>query len=250
MIFTEDNRIKASCDRPKKITGTRLAQILQINSPYNTPFQGWCDMMKVYAKPFEDNKYTLAGKTIEPKVAQYFKENYIGNYFLKTPTDVYGQDYFNKTYGDFFPEEKIFGGMWDFLITDKDNNIVTVIENKTAQEKNRTKQWTNNGKNIVPANYILQSALYAYLLKVNNILVISSFLKPEDYVNPQLFIPDKNNTVLYNLKLDKDVPNFEDFYIKPAIDWYERHIVKGISPQFDLSNSIDKEIVDAMKGEM
>ena len=31
---------------------------------------------------------------------------------LKTPTDIFGADYFNKTFGDFF-KYKIFGGMWD-----------------------------------------------------------------------------------------------------------------------------------------
>ena len=87
--------------RPKKITGTRLASILGLNK-WSTPFATWCEITKTYQEPFEDTIYTIAGKTIEPKQAEYARK-YATN--LITPTDVYGKDYFNKTFGDFFPED-------------------------------------------------------------------------------------------------------------------------------------------------
>lgn len=62
----------------------------------------WCAITKTYEKPFEDTIYTAAGKAIEPKQAEYMKKSY--GMDLITPTDRYGEDYFNKTWGDFFPK--------------------------------------------------------------------------------------------------------------------------------------------------
>ena len=58
--------------RTKKVTGTRFATILGLN-PWSTPFEMWCAITKTYEKPFEDTIYTIAGKTIEPKQAEYMK---------------------------------------------------------------------------------------------------------------------------------------------------------------------------------
>ena len=58
--------------RTKKVTGTRFATILGLN-PWSTPFEMWCAITKTYEKPFEDTIYTVAGKTIEPKQADYME---------------------------------------------------------------------------------------------------------------------------------------------------------------------------------
>ena len=86
--------------RPKKLTGTRFATILGLN-PWSTPFEIWCEVTRTYQKPFEDTIYTIAGKTIEPKQAEYMKQTYFMSN-LVTPTDIWGKDYFRQTYGDFF----------------------------------------------------------------------------------------------------------------------------------------------------
>ena len=115
--------------RPKKLTGTRFATILGLN-PWSTPFEIWCEVTRTYQKPFEDTIYTIAGKTIEPKQAEYMKQTYFMSN-LVTPTDLWGKDYFNKTYGDFFKESPILGGMWDYLLYGKDGKPTTVLEMKT-----------------------------------------------------------------------------------------------------------------------
>ena len=84
--------------RPKKLTGTRFATILGLN-PWSTPFEIWCEVTRTYQKPFEDTIYTIAGKTIEPKQAEYMKQTYFMSN-LVTPTDIWGKDYFRQTYGD------------------------------------------------------------------------------------------------------------------------------------------------------
>ena len=75
--------------RPKKLTGTRFATILGLN-PWSTPFEIWCEVTRTYQKPFEDTIYTIAGKTIEPKQAEYMKQTYFMSN-LVTPTDLWGK---------------------------------------------------------------------------------------------------------------------------------------------------------------
>ena len=111
--WLEGNRIQiAPPKKTKKITGTRFATILGLN-PWSTAFEMWCAITKTYEKPFEDTIYTIAGKTIEPKQAAYMKKSYAMD--IITPTDIWGKDYFNKTWGDFFPDSPHLGGMWDYL---------------------------------------------------------------------------------------------------------------------------------------
>jgi len=59
--------------RPKKLTGTRLAGVLGLNR-WTTPFQIWCEVTKTWQEPFEDTKYTLAGKAVEQKQIAYMRE--------------------------------------------------------------------------------------------------------------------------------------------------------------------------------
>ena len=157
--------------RPKKITGTRFASILDLNR-WNTPFKTWCAITRTYEEPFVDSKYTIAGKIIEPKIINYLNKVYFfGD--LKSPTDIYGKDYFNKTYGDFFKDVEIFGGMWDALYYE-DGKAAAVIEIKTTK---RAEDWSNGAPNY----YALQAALYAYLLGIDDVVMAASFLEEKDY---------------------------------------------------------------------
>lgn len=89
MDWLKTNQIKVDIPkRPKRITGTRFASVLGLDR-WNSPFKTWCAITKTYEEPFEDNKYTIAGKTIEPKIIDYLKKAYFLN--IKTPTDVYGR---------------------------------------------------------------------------------------------------------------------------------------------------------------
>ena len=144
-----DNHIEVTPPKkPKKITATRFATILGLN-PWSTPFEMWCEITKTYQKPFEDTIYTIAGKTIEPKQIEYMRSSY-GMYNLKTPTDIYGPDYFKKTWGDFFGDTPVLGGMWDSLLVDENGKPEAVLEFKTTQRSEdwaewdkHTGEWTN-----------------------------------------------------------------------------------------------------------
>lgn len=222
--------------RPKKLTGTRFATILGLN-PWSTPFEIWCEVTRTYQKPFEDTIYTIAGKTIEPKQAEYMKQTYFMSN-LVTPTDIWGKDYFRQTYGDFFRESPVLGGMWDYLLYGKDGKPTTVLEMKTSK---RVEDW----KDDIPEYYALQAALYAYLLGVDEVIMVASFLEPKDYDNPEKFVCSGENTITRPFKVSERYPDFEKKYVKPALKWWKEFVESGISPAFDERK--DAEILKALR---
>lgn len=236
MEWLKDNTIQiAPPKRPKKITGTRFASIMGLNV-WNTPFKTWCEITKTYVEPFEETIYTRAGKIIEPKQAEYMKRAYFMKNLL-SPTDKYGEDYFNKTYGDFFPDNEIFGGMWDYLLLDENGNPTTVLEMKTTK---RSEDWAED----IPAYYALQAALYAYLLGVDDVIMVASFLEDGDYDAPENFSPSAENTIIKPFKVSERYPNFQGF-IEYAESWWENHVEDGISPEYD--EKADKDILKELR---
>lgn len=222
--------------RPKKLTGTRFATILGLN-PWSTPFEIWCEVTRTYQKPFEDTIYTIAGKTIEPKQAEYMKQTYFMSN-LVTPTDIWGKDYFRQTYCDFFRESPVLGGMWDYLLYGKDGKPTTVLEMKTSK---RVEDW----KDDIPEYYALQAALYAYLLGVDEVIMVASFLEPKDYDAPEKFVCSGENTITRPFKVSERYPDFEKKYVKPALKWWKDYVESGISPAFDERK--DAEILKALR---
>ena len=222
--------------RPKKLTGTRFATILGLN-PWSTPFEIWCEVTRTYQKPFEDTIYTIAGKTIEPKQAEYMKQTYFMSN-LVTPTDIWGKDYFRQTYGDFFRESPVLGGMWDYLLYGKDGKPTTVLEMKTSK---RVEDW----KDDIPEYYALQAALYAYLLGVDEVIMVASFLEPKDYDTPEKFVCSGENTITRPFKVSERYPDFEKKYVKPALKWWKDYVESGISPAFDERK--DAEILKTLR---
>lgn len=220
--------------RTKKITGTRFATILGLN-PWSTPFEMWCAITKTYEEPFEDTIYTAAGKVIEPKQAEYMKKSY--GMDLIAPTDRYGEDYFSKTWGDFFPNNSRLGGMWDYLGVNEYGVVDTVLEMKTTK---RAEDWQND----VPEYYALQAALYAWLLGVDNVIMVASFLEDKDYKDPSQFTPNVNNTITVEFKVSERYPHFAQL-VEKVVQWWEEHVATGISPIYDEKR--DAEILKALR---
>lgn len=233
--WLEDNRIQiAPPKKTKKITGTRFATILGLN-PWSTAFEMWCAITKTYEVPFEDTIYTIAGKTIEPKQADYMKKSY--GMEITSPTDVWGADYFNKTWGDFFPESPHLGGMWDYLSKDEDGKTDAVLEMKTTK---RAEDWEDD----VPEYYALQAALYAWLLGVDDVIMVASFLEEKDYKDPSKYKPSAANTITVEFKVSERYPDFAD-KVAQVEKWWTDHVDTGISPAFDEKK--DAEILAALR---
>lgn len=230
MEWLDGNRISVTPPkRPKKLTATRFATVLGLN-PWSTEFEVWCEITKTYQKPFEETIYTAAGKTIEPKQAQFMKKSYFMTNIV-TPTDLYGEDYFNRTFGDFFKEEPILGGMWDYLVYDNEGRPTTVLEMKTTK---RAEDWAND----VPEYYALQAALYAHLLGIDDVIMVASFLSDNDYKDPTQFVPSAKNTITVPFKVSERYPNFSKLVAK-AEQWWKDHVETGISPAFDEKKDAD-----------
>lgn len=230
MEFISGNRIKVDPPKkPKKLTATRFATILGLNA-WSTPFEAWCAITRTYEEPFEDTIYTKAGKVIEPKVIEYLNDVMFMD--IKSPTDVYGPDYFKKTWGDFFPDRKELGGMWDAIGDD------FVVEIKTTK---RAEDWAQD----VPIYYKLQAALYAYLLGMDNVVVTVSFLEDKDYASPEAFEPSYKNTKIYEFKLSEAFPKFEEAYVRTALKFWRDHVETGISPEYDEKK--DAEILKVLR---
>lgn len=246
MEFLPDNRVKVDPPKkPKKLTATRFATVMGLNA-WASPFSAWCEMTRTYEEPFSDSIYTVAGKVIEPKICEYLRNRYFMD--IKSPTDVYGPDYFKQTWGDFFPNESALGGMWDFLGDD------FVVEVKTTK---RVEDWKGaDGKVEPPIYYKLQAALYAYLLGFDNVVMTCSFLDASDYpvdngdgtfdtTPTEKFVPDVNNTVVVEFKVSEDFPTFKESYINPALKFWNDHVLTGISPEFDEKK--DAEILKVLR---
>ena len=236
MKWNDDKTITISPPKkPKKCTGTRFAAVLGLNQ-WSTPFEAWCAITRTYEKPFEDTVYTVAGKTIEPKQAEYIREKYFWQRFV-TPEDKYGKDYFNKTYGDFFPDEAIFGGMWDYLFTDDEDKPIEVLEMKTTK---RAEDWVDD----IPEYYAMQAALYAYLLGVDHVRMVCTILEESDYEHPEDFVVADENTFERHFKVSERYPNMDQI-IRQVEQWWKDHVVGGVSPQYDEKK--DAEILKELR---
>ena len=234
--------------KPKKITGTHFPTIIGTN-PFSTDFEVWCRCTRTYEIPFEGNKYTNAGQIIEPKVFDFLRTSMGFGGRLITPEDVYGKDHFRKTWGDFYPDTSIFGGMWDSLIKDENGNIEYVVEIKTVQVDGRSgsleKRWKDGE---APDYQALQASLYAYLLGVDKVMMVAVALEDRkgDYEHPEQVIPSYANGNVYidEFRVSERYPNF-DMYIAKATAWWNEHVLTGISPEYD--DKKDAEIITALR---
>lgn len=223
MEWLENNRVKIVPPvKPKKLTGTRFGAVLGYNT-WKSEFAAWCEITKTYSEPFTDNKYTLAGKAIEPIIDEYLRKSYYMKNLVK-PEDIYSPNSLEMQRKDFYLNDNLFGGMWDALLLKPDKTVDSVIEIKTSS---RPEDW----KNDIPIYYSLQAALYAWLLGTENVIVVCSFLKDGDYEHPEQFKPNAKNTIVRNFKVHEKFPNF-DLLVEKARLWYQEYVETGISPAY------------------
>lgn len=216
----------------KKMTAGRFSKVIGVNH-WGTPFQAWCEIVKTRIPPFEDNKYTVAGKVIEPKLIEFSREAV--SPYIRDPEQYYEcEDAKREMWYEFFDDE-LFGGMWDALAFDRPNVTgkdpvapIAVIECKTSS---RPQDWENG----VPDNYKAQGLLYAQLLDVDDVYFPVAFLEPDDYDDPENFECTDENTRIYHITRDEPIGDLTDIgeAMDYAWDWYQYHVVGNISPEFD-----------------
>ena len=223
MEWLENNRVKVSPPKKlHKITGTRFGAVLGYNV-WKSEFATWCEMTDTYKEPFIDNKYTIAGKTIEPIIDEYLRKSYYMTNLVK-PEDIYAANSEEMMRRDFYLKEEIFGGMWDALLLNDDKTADSVIEIKTSS---RPEDWAKD----IPIHYALQASLYAWLLGTEKVIIVCSFLKDDEYDNPAAFKPTAKNTIVRSFNVHEKFPNF-DLLVEKAKLWYKDHVLTGISPAY------------------
>ena len=156
-----DDRKRIILTKPPKqklrITGHRFASVLGLNQ-YQSPFGSWCEITKLVKLPFEDNKYTIAGKTIEPKLINVVREKFPNCMSIE---EYYGNNIEKYRWNNFVDDSNIFGGVMDAVATKNDlKTILAVVECKTSSKPHL---WENNQ---VPIEYLLQgceSVSYTHL---------------------------------------------------------------------------------------
>lgn len=236
-IFLGDDRPK----RRKKITGTRFGAVLGMNR-WKSPFGAWCEITNMATPPFEGNASTNAGNVIEPKQIAWYKENV--NPSTTSAEDYYGERFKEVKY-DFYPENKIFGGMWDAVTMKADGHTPRgIIECKTTK---RVEDWLDG----VPLYYSLQAALYAHLSGCDRFTIVVSFLQDKDLERPELFVPCEDNTkvfdfMLYDYTVDVDgKPYTIADLVTVATAWYDYYVETGVSPAFNEKQ--DKEYLSLLR---
>lgn len=225
-----------------RITGHRLSSVLGLNQ-YQSPFGSWAEITKLVKLPFEDTKYTIFGKAVEPKLIKYVSERFPNVVSIE---DYYGILFKEYAYNNFKDISNVFGGVIDAVSTANDKKTITMIcECKTSSHP---EQWRNNN---VPVEYLLQGALYSYMMGLDRVLFVCTFPQEIDYAHPEEYVVDDNNTILVVKKLDDmlfDI-NGEYLTIKDCMDraeeWWNKYIKTGISPTFD--EKIDKEYLDIIR---
>ena len=101
-------------------------------------------------------------------------------------------------------------------------------------------------RNKIPIEYTLQVSLYGYLLNVENVMIIVSFLEEEDYQNPEAFQPNSENTKIFHFNIYQQHPDFLEI-IQDAKNWWSQYILTGISPCFIDEEHKDKSLLQELK---
>lgn len=226
-----------------RITGHRIASVLGLNQ-YQTPFGAWAEITKLVKLPFEDNKYTLAGKAIEPKLIDYIRPDFPN---VMSIEEYYGNNIEKYKWNNFVEDSNVFGGIIDAVATKSDLKTLTmIVECKTSS---KPQAWDNNQ---VPIDYLLQGCLYSYLKGLDRVLFVCAFLQEEDYNHPEKFVPSESNVKLVIKKLkDVVIPMANGEYIsftdaiKYCEEWWDKYVETGISPEFD--EKADKEYLDILR---
>lgn len=205
----------------KKIGGSSIGDVLKVDQ-FKSEFTAFCRMAWL-GVPILDRKYVDAGIAIEPKVIELIEK--------KAGRKVTTYDPMKYNFDFFADKHDVVGGLPDGFIEETQ----TIIEIKTTGAKNfnKWKQWG------IPAGYLKQAQLYAYLMGVENYSIVATFLQEEDYANPSNYPIEERITKNWNFKVNK--AEAEDD-IRFVTEWYNIFTDLGSSPKYD--EKLDAELLE------
>ena len=254
-IDRENHTVTFSAAKFKKITGTRLASIVDRNE-YCSEFEVACDICKLFKEDI-DNKFTRAGTAIEPKIRDYVRRN--GQYMdelgkglkVEDPADAKACwfDHFGKS-SPYYKKGLVnydhpdFGGMVDGYVDFSDGVRAAVLEIKTAGADKR-ESWFRDGKFTVPEHYVLQASLYCKLTspELRKIVFAVGFLEEDDYEAPESWEPSSENTYVGVTDIHPEI----DIVMFDAQEWYNdlraRAMNGNITVEWSSDSKRDEEVV-------
>lgn len=202
----------------KKFGGSSIADVLETDS-FKSNFAAFCHMAHL-KMPVLVQKYVKAGIAIEPKIFEVMKKHFSNKEIIHLEAADYNFDYFNDKY-------EYLQGVPDGIMP----NEKIVLEMKTVNEK-KADIWGQPGKEVlsVPLDYRKQAQLYAYLLGYDRYSIVATFLKEEDYLEPENFPIEKRMIRQYMYKVDKNIAEDD---IKKTIDFFKKYSTLGISPVYN-----------------
>ena len=244
--YGEGNKNIVLQEPPKqklRITGHRIASVLGLNQ-YQSPFGAWAEITKLVKLPFEDSKYNLFGKAVEPKLIDIIRDEFPN---VMSIEEYYGNNIDRYQWNNFIDDSNVFGGIIDAVATKSDKKTLTMIVECKSSSKPHL--WENGN---VPIEYLLQGCLYSYLKGLDRVLFICCFPQDLDYNHPEKFVPNETNTITVLKKIknvtipmpDGSLITFEEA-IKYCEDWWDKYIETGVSPEFDEVK--DKEYLDIIR---
>lgn len=257
------NKVK----KRKKITGSRLAAVLGKNS-FTSPFKVWCDILGFYEMEMEDF-FIKAGISIEPKLLKFFSKKLNKDFVSYDAREIY-YDAFREVEifggipdGEEYKDGKVTS-ILEIKTTQIDKYQWKIHNNEYILDKKDGKpqiisyggglsKWFKKKQFLIPEEYKYQLALYLYLRNIDTGYFGVAFLNQDDYFAPENFDPETTNQTYADLMVDENLPenlkplfsqgrviviekmiiNLQEFQkiVDYAKDWYEKHIIKGISPE-------------------
>ncbi len=220
----------------KKIGGSSLGDILK-STAFSSPFRAFCNYAYLAPKPLI-KKYINAGIAIEPKVIDIIDRTLNKN---KKEGDAYydvrgikAEDY---NYNYFKDYDDLINGVPDGLLYYKD--LTVLLEIKTANEA-KYSTWLNG----VPENYKKQAQLYSYILGIQKYWIVTTFLKEEDYLDPENYPIDQRRLKKFAFEVNVEEAKDDLEYAK---SWYKQYINNGVSPEYNTTR--DGELLEYLECE-
>lgn len=210
----------------KKIGGSLVGEVLEVDE-FKSQFSAFCKIAWC-GLPVLDKKYIKAGIAIENKVVNALEQH------LKIEIKTFNPEKYNFDY--FSDKDEIIGGIPDGFIEDKK----IIIEIKTTGEKNYD-NWNQFG---IPNGYLKQAQIYSYLMGVNKFWIVATFLKEQDYIDPENYPITKRKLKNYPFKLNEEQVKDDINQLK---NWYKKHTTSGISPNWD--DFKDQDLIEYLKCE-
>ena len=230
-----DRHIETDGKVKEKITGTAMGGMLNV-SPFATPFTTTAKLLGAWDEDINDKPAVVTGKLLEGRIIDYADKTYEGSFY---PAEMFFGEREGKHSewpSDF--EDDVFAGHIDGIVTKEGEDYI--LEVKTANPMSAEK-WVEHP----PEHYLWQVYLYNHFVtKKDKAYMLLGVVDPRFYANPNQWIPDSNNTFLYEVPIDQKAVAYE---IERMREHYAMTVGAGRSAPMNPEDPLDREVMEHLK---